>query len=117
MILNSCLIEILKCTVVNRQLCTVIIFNRIQTSREGTIIDSQRRFFLSLVVVVCSTIVVTIRNKAGESAQLAIPLRCQHVYTFVNGHITNILDGVIGVTARRTITFTIFLSTVKSTSV
>ena len=117
MILNSCLIEILECTVVNSQLCTVIIFNRIQTSREGTIIDNQRRVFLSLVVIVCSTIVVTIRNKAGESAQLAISLRCQHVYTFVNGHITNILDGIIGVTARRTITSTIFLGTIKSTSV
>ena len=32
MILNSCLIEILECTVVNSQLCTVIIFNRIQPS-------------------------------------------------------------------------------------
>ena len=117
MIHNNCLIIVGERTVNNRYLCTVIILNRVQTATEQTAINRQRRLFNSLVGSVVTRIKVSIRKKAGVFTKSGIVSSRLHGYSIVDGHGTNVLDGIPSVLTAIRLSCAIFLRAIKSTAI
>ena len=100
-ILYRRLCNVAETSIVDNQLCIVIIFNGVNAAAECTTVDRQRRLKLSHSFLITFPFICTLRiveitviNQAGKVA-----IGC-HFYAFVNDHYTMVQDIIVTVTIR-----------------